>query len=356
MDRREINLISPINQLGYGVAGLNILKSLSNLADVSLWTIGNPDAPPEDHPVLRQSLQNALRPSFTAPCIRIWHQHDMGQFVGRGEKIGFPIFELDTFTDVERHHLSSLDRIFVCSEWAKDVCLNNNLKNKIDVIPLGVDQNIFKPKESSEEATIFFNCGKWEVRKGHDVLVSAFNKAFSEEDDVELWMMCSNPFYSPEENKEWENLYKNSKLGQRIKIIPRQESQQEVYNVMGQAHCGIFPSRAEGWNLELLEMMACGKTVIATNYSAHTEFCTPKNCLLVDLENSETAYDGKWFKGQGSWGKIDQKSVDVFADHMSSVHHLRKTGKLSPNEEGVETARNFSWNNTAKEIINAIST
>ena len=68
---------------------------------------------------------------------------------------------------------------------------------------------------------------------------------------------------------------------------------------MSQTDCGVFPARAEGWNLELLEMMSCGKNVIATNYSSHTEFCNSENCMLVETTELEDAHDGKWFRGQG---------------------------------------------------------
>ena len=38
----NINLMTPINQLGYGVAGLNILKALQAEHNVSLHMIGQP--------------------------------------------------------------------------------------------------------------------------------------------------------------------------------------------------------------------------------------------------------------------------------------------------------------------------
>jgi len=193
--------------------------------------------------------------------------------------------------------------------------------------------------------------GKWEIRKGHDVLVEAFSKAFESSDDVELWMMCDNPFYSKEENEEWESLYKNSKLGSKIRIIPRQQSQKEVYNIMAQCDCGVFPARAEGWNLELLEMMSCGKQVIATNYSAHSEFCNEKNCHLIEVDELEDAYDGKWFRGQGEWANLGEPQIEQLISHMQKVHSTK-----SLNTEGIKTATRFSWENTAKEIINAIST
>ena len=119
---------------------------------------------------------------------------------------------------------------------------------------------------------------------------------------------------------------------------------------MAHADCGIFPSRAEGWNLELLEMLACGKQVITTNYSAHTAFCNQDNALLVDINEKEVSFDGKWFNGKyGSWAKIGGKEKEQFVDHLKHVHNNKKH-----NRKGVETAEKFNWSNTAKCIINNV--
>jgi glycosyltransferase involved in cell wall biosynthesis len=350
-----INLIGPINQLGYGIATLNILKELSKITSVSFWPISQPQVTnKEDLQTIQYCIQNAIMPDFNAPCIRIWHQHDMSQFVGRGIKIGMPIFELDEFNKTEKHHLSSLDKIFVCSSWAKDIILSNITidNSNVSVIPLGVDSTIFRSKENTNmEKTIFFNCGKWEIRKGHDILSECFNKAFENDDNVELWMMCENPFLSKEEDQSWRNIYLNSKLGSKIKIIPRVETQQEVYNIMSKTDCGVFPARAEGWNLELLEMLSCGKHVITTDYSAHQEFCNNNNSFLIPVDDKEKAYDGKWFHGQGSWAKIEQKQKDCLTEYMRNFHKKKLNNEISTNLDGIKTAEKFTWNNSAKEIL-----
>lgn len=350
-----INIISPINPLGYGVAGLNITKALAKQEDVALWVLGQPTVTnQEDANVLSKCLQNASMPNFNAPCVKIWHQHDMSQFVGKGEHIGFPFYELDEFTDIEKHHLNSLDKLFVSSSWAKKIAVDQlSLKeDKIHVVPLGVDTSIFKPsKINNEGPTVFFNCGKWEVRKGHDVLYKIFNEAFSAEDNVELWMMTHNPFLSPEQSSEWENMYKSSRLGDKIRFINRVQTHEEVYNIMESSDCGIFPARAEGWNLELLEMLACGKQIIATNCSAHTEFCNKDNCALVDIPNKEIAFDGVWFHGKvGSWGKIEDKQISEFAEQMREVHVKKQKQELVSNSFGVKTANKFSWSQSANKI------
>ena len=353
-----INIIAPINQLGYGITGLNLAKALSKIHEVSLWPISAPQVTNQlDADLVSAMISNSNLPDFSAPCIRIWHQHDMSQFVGDGLKIGFPIFELDVFTEIEKHHLEHVDKIFVCSKWAKDIILKEiSIEEKdVHVIPLGVDGTIFQTQSRDVSKTVFFNCGKWEVRKGHDVLVDAFNKAFNDDDDVELWMMCDNPFYSPDEQKEWEQLYSNSKMGSKIRTINRLDTQEEVYNIMSSTDCGIFPSRAEGWNLELLEMMSCGKHVIATDYSAHTEFCTKDNSLLVTIEEKEIAYDGKWFTGNaGEWAKLGDSQVEQMVVHMRDIHKRKQSDSLGINEGGVATAQEFSWSNSAAKAIEAI--
>jgi glycosyltransferase involved in cell wall biosynthesis len=343
-----INLMTPINQLGYGVAGLNILKGLQDRTDVALHMIGQPQVTNQaDADAVKKGLETAKLFDSNAPCIKIWHQNQMAERIGSGKFIGFPIFELDTFNSLEKHQLSSCEHLFVCSEWAKQICLNNldRGEHRIHVVPLGVDAELFPPAPvRQDDKTIFFNCGKWEIRKGHDILINAFKKVLEHGEDAELWMMCSNPFNSPEENQRWTQLYNHPK----IKIIPRAETQAEVYNIMSQVDCGVFPSRGEGWNLELLEMMSAGKHVVATNYSAHTEFCTQDNCGLVPIKEVEPAYDGKWFFQQGNWAKIDAHvEMDLYMKMMRFI--LDYKGTL--NEAGIETARNFSWSNTCEKII-----
>lgn len=348
----NINIIGPINQLGYGITVLNIVKSLSVNNRVSLFPIGQPQVTNQkDADIISNCIENSKFFDYEAPCIRIWHQHDMSQFVGRGTHIGLPIFELDTLNDLERHHLSYPKKIFVCSHWAKEVLINNNIKQEIQVVPLGVDKNIFQPCEiTNRDKTIFFNCGKWEIRKGHDILPIIFNKAFDENDKVELWMMNSNPFLSDQETKEWQRKYTNTKLGNKIRFISKKNTQQELFDIMSQVDCGIFPSRGEGWNLELLELMACGKHVITTNYAAHTEFCNKNNSFLVNITSLEKAFDNKWFFNQGNWANIGEDQIEQFVYFMNHVHNQRQNSRLSVNINGIETSNEFTWANTSNKI------
>ena len=349
-----INLMAPINPLGYGVVGLNITKAISSIHKTSLFPIGEVEVTSqEDADAVKLCLQNREEFDAKAPCLRIWHQFSMAEQIGNGLRCGFPIFELDAFNDTELHHLNSLDKVFVCSQWAKDVVCDNlynsykrlDLKDNVHVVPLGVDLSIFKHSQNSNnENTRFINIGKWEYRKGHDVLVEAFNKAFEPEDNVELYMMNHNPFLNKEQEREWVDLYKTSKLGDKINILPRVSTHSQVAEIMSQMDCGVFPSRAEGWNLEAIEMLAMGKELIITDYSAHTEFCNETNSKLIPVDKKESAYDGIWFHGQGEWAEIGEEQIDSMVEHMRAVH----TSNKDINTHGIETAKSLSWDNSAK--------
>jgi glycosyltransferase involved in cell wall biosynthesis len=352
-----INLIAPINNLGYGVAGYNFLKQLHKInQSVTLYPVAQPEAI-GDQQMIGECVNNQINYQKDRPCVKIWHQHDLQSRVGKGKYFGFPIFELTKFNPHEIVSLNHCDEIMVCSGWAKDVILNNADFNKeqVHVVPLGVDSSVFHPALlSSRSTTIFFNCGKWEKRKGHDVLLDCFNKAFEYNDDVELWMMCDNPFIGSV-NGDWSELYKNSKLSDKIRVIPRQKTQQDVRSIMALTDCGVFPSRAEGWNLELLEMMATGKHVITTNYSAHTEFCNKDNSHLIDIENLETAYDGLFFNDQcGLWAEFADNQNEQLISHMRNIHNKKQNNELDVNFSGIKTAEKFSWENSVKEMINGI--
>ncbi len=285
----------------------------------------------------------------------MWHQNDLS-CVGK-PSIGFPFFELDVLTDEEIQSFKSVDRVFVCSRWAQTVLIKYDIKST--VIPLGVDTEIFKPEyKRPGPSFVFLNVGKWEVRKGHLELAPAFARAFQHDESVELWMMNDNPFYTPEQTKWWQDYYREH-LGRRVKFIPRQYSEVQVAEIMNKADAGVFPAKAEGWNLELLEMMALGKPVIATNYAGHTEFCTDYNSFLLPFIGFEQAEDkcpahpqGMWFKGQGNWARID---FDSLVTHLKWIYNTRSINVHNLVAVGLNTAKRFTWDNTARKIIEELN-
>ena len=97
--------------------------------------------------------------------------------------------------------------------------------------------------------------------------------------------------------------------------------------------------------------MSLGKSIITTDYSAHTEFCNDKNSMLVKPEKTEPAFDGFFFAGLGEWASLEG-TEEKFVDHMRSIYETWKRGGKERiiNHEGLDTAKEFSWDNTAKKL------
>lgn len=359
----ELNLIAPVNPLGYGVVGYNVLKALDKLGhDVAYFPLGDPSwaGDPGLQGLIEKTRSRAQFYPNKAPCIRIWHQFELDHFIGGGERIGWPIFELNRFNDKERHHLESVDKLIVCSQWSKDIIEENGIDVDTFVVPLGVDLETFNVDEAAKnsrpswckDTTIFINVGKWEKRKGHEELCVAFSEAFEPGDNVELWMINDNPFIGSE-NNTWKKKYASSKMGSHIKFFPRFDMYSHLRVIFNQVDCGVFPSHAEGWNLEIPELFACGAHVIATNYSGHTEFVNEENTKLIQPNGMELAQDGKWFHGQGEWCSYKVKDL---IDRLKEVHELKQSGQLGINKAGIETAKKFTWENTISHLQTAVET
>lgn len=369
----NINIISPIGYTGYGIAGLNVVKGLHKLGHkVSLFLMGSPSIETqEDKSIIEQCLANAQYFDGTAPCIRIWHQHNLSQFVGKGKHIGFPFFELDRLNALEVHHVNYCDEVFVASEWAKEIVvrdLYNEFKypdcaKHVHVVPLGVDRThfnenppLYKMQPPADKPFVFMNAGKFEVRKGHAVLVKVFNDTFTPADNVELWILPHNPFLSAQQTKEWESLYMKSPMGKagKVKIFPRQPTSKDVSELMKQADCGIFPTSSEGWGLETLEMLSCGKPVIATNYSGQTEYLKEgkESVDLIPVEKMIAAFDGVWFMGQdGQWAQLNSAKI---GELMRKRYEDRNNNQDKVKEDAIRVAKMFNWERTAKLIVDSI--
>ena len=352
MITKKLNLNCPIGKTGYGITSLNILKNLYGMdVEISLFPMGgnqvelNSD---NEKIILQKVFQNAEHFDCNSPCLKIWHQFDLASRIGSGHYYSFPFFEVDRLKPLEKVHLNSCDGIFVASKWAKQILQDNGVTKPIYVAPLAVDLDVFKQpiKIKIDNTYKFFHIGKWEHRKGHDFLIQAFNAAFNEDDNVELWLLPHNMFLNQQEEKYWIDMAKNSKLGNKIQLFGRLPTQHHLSEFIFHGDCGIYLSRAEGWNNSILESMALNKPIITTNYSAHTEYCNNKNAYLVDITETEPANDGKWFHGEGNWAKLGQAQLDQTVDLMRFVYN----NNIKTNPNGLITSKEFTWNKTASII------
>lgn len=119
-------------------------------------------------------------------------------------------------------------------------------------------------------------------RKNPEAVLRAFAKAFADESSVRL-VIKTNGF-----EKNQDKVQKLEKFAEELSITPKtlfvneHMTKDDLMSLINAIDVYISLHRGEGFGLGMLEAMALGKPVIATNYGGNTEFMNKDNSLLVN--------------------------------------------------------------------------
>lgn len=117
-------------------------------------------------------------------------------------------------------------------------------------------------------------------RKGVDVLLEAWAKAFTKDDDVELTIK-SFPNPHNDVTEQLEQLQKAYLALAPVKFVNRDVEPEELLTFYRDYDAMVLPSRGEGYNLPALESMAAGLPLIVTGHGGHRDFCGPEQARMV---------------------------------------------------------------------------
>ncbi|MHB8992970.1 MAG: glycosyltransferase, partial [Chloroflexota bacterium] len=195
---------------------------------------------------------------------------------------------------------NEMDEIWVPTDFNVETFRRAGVTARLVKVPGGIDTERFRPGLDplpipGVRGTVFLSIFEWLYRKGWDVLLQAWAKAFRPTDDVTLVLRSypANATDVPNVKEEIESRieqFLREALGLRrdqvapIVVLGEQIPEQEMPRLIAAAHAYVGPSRGEGWGRPQMEAMACGLPVIATRWSGNLEFMNDENCLLVDVE------------------------------------------------------------------------
>jgi len=227
------------------------------------------------HPKIRELQQRPL--VLNAPQVVYAPGDRFSKNSGRF-RIGFSMHEANKLPSSWVEQANQMDEIWTPSVWGQQVFQNSGITRPIHVVPLGFNPDQYHPgpaRQRLRERTIFLSVFEWGMRKGCDVLLKAYCAAFAAHDPVLLVLKIDsrapgNPLRElaallPDPAPPIALIYNQSFSAERMA---------ELYRT---ADCFVLPSRGEGWGMPILEAMACGTPVIATNWSAPTTFLTQEN-------------------------------------------------------------------------------
>jgi len=209
---------------------------------------------------------------------------------------------------------SNVDELWVPSRFVHDVLRRSGvMRTPIEVIPNGFDPAVFSPQGPISRPHgcrkfAFLFVGGAIRRKGIDLLLEAYRRAFDPGEDVTLITHISGLGGSYQHNSLTRSLQKMAADPHAPRIQILRDSLEDATLASLYRGCDVFllPYRGEGFGMPLLEAMACGKPVITTSEGPAREFCDEESAFFVPAREEVVPddppplgeFDGKftWFE------------------------------------------------------------
>ncbi|MFL5913404.1 MAG: glycosyltransferase, partial [Gaiellaceae bacterium] len=176
---------------------------------------------------------------------------------------------------------ANADEVWVPSELVRRMYVDSGMPDeRVHVVPNGVDLERFRPEGPRydlglpEEGLRLLFVGGVIPRKGPDVLLDAYARAFAGRDDVTLVVKdfgASSVYRGGDRSaiREWVD---SGRLP-RLVHIDDDLSDADMAALYRACDVLVHPYRGEGFGMPVLEAMACGLPVIVTGGGPTDEFC-----------------------------------------------------------------------------------
>jgi tetratricopeptide (TPR) repeat protein len=192
---------------------------------------------------------------------------------------------------------SRVDEVWVPSSYVRECYINSGVPgDKVVVVPNGVNTNRFHPgvvpydlsanpltADIGPDTYKFLFVGGTIARKGIDVLLDAFDRAFTAKDDVVLIIkdFGTQTFYANQGAGEIIRALQDKQGGAKLVYLNEDMTEEQIAGLYAACDCLVHPYRGEGYGLPIAEAMACGKPTLVTNYGAALDFAHSGNAYLI---------------------------------------------------------------------------
>jgi glycosyltransferase involved in cell wall biosynthesis len=347
---------------GSGVVGDNLAVALEALAPIKRIGPWLPDPLMSQEPIAGSLLQLCLGATFL--------RGHSG--VGADRHVGYVIFEEDLVA--RRSALEGRDDfdVFVTAcRWGEETLREVGLK-ALATVHHGVDLTRFNParacRRRDDDRFVIFSGGKFEFRKGQDIVVRAFKIFADRHPDALLVTNWYNPFpdsaatmaaspYWPfacaaddrfiDALRRW--LTATGVDLSRVRLLPPRPNA-NLAAIYGDSDIGLFPNRCEGaTNLVLMEYLACGRTVVATDFSGHRDVLSEANSLRLRAWRPQPVFrDGM---SVAVWCEPD---VEEIVERLE--HAYRNRDRLEDlARQAAADMMAFTWNRAARRFLHLLS-
>jgi glycosyltransferase involved in cell wall biosynthesis len=344
---------------GYAVSCRELLRALdrNRVRVIYRFAYGpgtpGPDNEPEEE--TDDHLFNVLRarPEPPEPEYAVsFTQGDIFSKLAGRYRVGYTMLEVDGFPKEWVRQASEMDEVWVPTEFNRRGFLESGLKTPLFVIPLGIDPNYFHPDISGYPNPIgdfvFLSSFEWGARKAPELLLKTFNETFAAREPVRLLCKITNRSPSIRIIDEIRRLELREAGGRISFILNRQFPYSELGSLYRSADCYVSAGRGEGWDLPLMEAMACGLPAIATDWGAHTEYAHEGICYLLRIRGTVPALPSNPYYRGFRWADPDP---DHLRSLLRKVYKSRDEARTRGAAAAAEIAAKWTWDNAAMRIF-----
>jgi glycosyltransferase involved in cell wall biosynthesis len=245
----------------------------------------------------------------------------------------------------------NVDELWVPSRFVRDVLVRSGVaRERIVVIPNGVDLSIFNPKgptvrPAASRKFMFLFVGGVIRRKGIDLLLEAYREAFNPGDDVSLLVAALGSDAAYQHNSLLEQVMsaaQNPALP-HLELLTGDLDDATLANLYRGCDAFVLPYRAEGFCMPALEAMACGKPVITTAAGPSQDFCSPATTYLVPARECRVPEDPPAFgklRGEFTW--FEEDLVELVRT-LRRVYHSREEAARRGLAAAEQVRARFAW-------------
>jgi autotransporter strand-loop-strand O-heptosyltransferase len=281
-----------------------------------------------------------------------------------GPKIAYNVWESTLQPQGYFNQLLGYDELWVPSEWQKECSIKQGFnEERVKVVPEGVDVDTFFPEEVDvldeykDGRFKFLLFGRWDYRKSTKEIIQSFLKTFDKDEPVDLivsidnmWGEQMDGFKTTEERLSHYNL-----LDDRIKILsfPKRE---DYIKFLKTGHVFLSCARSEGWNLPLIEAMACGTPSIYSNCSGQLQFAKGRG-IPVNIINEKPANINDYARYTMSDlpGNYYEPDFNHLSEVMRDVYTNYKSYKDKSLRESTDIRSEFNWDRVAEIGLDTIN-
>jgi hypothetical protein len=354
-----ITIECPLNSLSFGNVSFNILRELfESKQDICLFPIGEQldlsafNATPEFQGWLQEAIsQKWQRWDVNNPSLRLWHL--MGSEDRKSTKQTlFTFYECSNPTLLEKKIGESQNSLVFSSSYAMDKFKSAGVDSSF--VPLGFDKDYHQVDVPRPSGVNFGLMGKFEHRKRTAEIIKLWLKRYGNIKGFTLNLCVTNPFFKPEDMAKVIDQCYEGKHYNNVNVLPYLKTNADVNAYMNMIDIDLGGlSGGEGWNLPSFNATCLGKWSIVLNETAHKDWATSDNSILVESSKTIDSEDGVFFKkghafNQGFFYDWEEKDVHDALDIAET-----KVGQL--NTSGVDLSRKLTYKNTATKLLEAVN-